>query len=803
MDDGVTIETFLGDVLHFMVTPNQGAITSAPGDADLDLPVIATGEDLDRFLLERFGVVLPNVCVCTHKGHKTPHQAFHDAYFARYPVTVWKASRGFGGKSFTLALLALTEAVTLKADVNVLGGSGQQSARILESQKRLWAYPNAPRAALKSEPGAIKTALRWENTIIALMASQKSVRGPHPQRLRMDEVDEMDVDILRSALGQPMNKGAVLSQVVLSSTHQYADGTMTWTLEQARIMGWPVYEWCFAAGTRVTTDTGERAIETIQAGDVVLTTNGWKKVGWQKRTGTRPTLALKLSNGRTIRCTADHKLRTETAWIKAENLHVGDCLLGLSPAVETTPGRTEQDGVVSALPAAVGMDTWPSAGQGDVFAMRRDNQAARQVLPRLLAKGISRSQPGIGRTVGAASRRWQLAVQNVACGASGAGTAERIGRSLGCAPAMRNVRTGSGVAGSRADDRRARRALARAARSSRPRCAPRRSRRTRRLSRADLVGAGSPSLVSIVAIEPDITQPVYDLHIPGPHNFVAEGIVVHNCLEETREPHGWLTSAEIDRKRATMTILDWQTEVELQEPTNEDPAIFPQIIDALFSKAHVLEAAPEEGARYAHGADWAKEAHFTSIVTLRKAKYPIPMVLVKMETTNREPWPTMIGRFNERVLLFKGPAAHDETGLGTVVADFLTVDAEGFQMVGNARKGLFSECIAGLEHFEIVIPDVPQQEIVRLRSVLKNLKRKNLYGSGHPPDEFVALAMAYHAASQAEGGSGQIGFPAGAAEKQVQHLSGLAPDAPRSSPGDRIWGQRRPGSVWGKGRTRE
>lgn len=504
---------FACDTIEFIVTSDQADIQAAPDDVDLGLPIIRTDEDLDAFLLTFFGVVLPSRCICEHRGHRTPHEAFHDAYFGRCPVAVWKASRGFGGKSFTLALLAMTEAITLKADVNVLGGSGEQSKRILDSQVKLWQFPNAPRGALNSEPGAMRSELRWGNKIVALLASQKSVRGPHPQRLRMDEVDEMDQDILRSALGQPMSKGPVLSQVVLSSTHQYADGTMTWALEQARIMGWPIYEW---------------------------------------------------------------------------------------------------------------------------------------------------------------------------------------------------------------------------------------------------------------------------------------------CLEETREANGgWVAETEIVRKRATMTILDWETEVELQEPTNEDPAIFPEIVGKLFDAQYHLEAAPEPGGKYAHGADWAKSVNLTSITSLRKAKYPIPMVLVAMETTGRQPWPSMVEKFNERVRLFKGPAAHDATGLGTVIDDYLTVDAEGFEMVGKARKALFSECIAGLEHFEVMIPDVPQREIVRLRTVLKNLKRKDLYGSGHPPDEFVSLALAYHAASQAEGGGGQMVHPPGHAE-QVSYLTKLAPDTPQVRPSDRIFGRRRPGGLWRK-----
>lgn len=230
------------DAWCFTIAPPNPTPEAVAAIEQRQIPTIATDEDLDAFLWDFFRVKLPNTRVCA--THSTPWAAFHDAYFARSPVSVWKASRGFGGKSFTLALLGLTEALTLRADVNILGGSGEQSRRILENMGKLWEAPTAPREFLIGDPSSHKQKLTWGNKIQALLASQASVRGPHPQRLRLDEVDEADKELVKSALGQPMNKGWVLSQVVLSSTHQYPDGTMTWAIQQAGEKGWPVFEWC-------------------------------------------------------------------------------------------------------------------------------------------------------------------------------------------------------------------------------------------------------------------------------------------------------------------------------------------------------------------------------------------------------------------------------------------------------------------------------------------------------------------------------------------------------------------------------
>ena len=174
-----------------------------------------------------------------------PAQAFCDALFARAPVALWIASRGFGGKTFLLALLAAANAILFETDVIILGGSGQQSLRVVECLHRLLAAGQVPRAWLASEPSLNKTTFAWGNTIQALKASQTAVRGAHPTRLLLDEIDEMELRILEAAQGQPMDRDGVRAQTVMSSTHQHPDGTVTAMRRRAAEMGWPVYEWCY------------------------------------------------------------------------------------------------------------------------------------------------------------------------------------------------------------------------------------------------------------------------------------------------------------------------------------------------------------------------------------------------------------------------------------------------------------------------------------------------------------------------------------------------------------------------------
>lgn len=189
------------------------------------------------------GLRLADRAVCP--GHAAPLAAFADAYFARHPVTVWKASRGLGGKTTLLALLGHLETVLLGAEVTILGGSGQQSQRVHEAQERFWTHPDAPVGKLVSDPTKYETRLTNGGRTVALLASTRSARGPHPQRLRLDECDEIALPIFDAALGQTMVARGIAAQTVMSSTHQYAQGTMTEILKRATDRGWPVYEWCY------------------------------------------------------------------------------------------------------------------------------------------------------------------------------------------------------------------------------------------------------------------------------------------------------------------------------------------------------------------------------------------------------------------------------------------------------------------------------------------------------------------------------------------------------------------------------
>jgi hypothetical protein len=207
--------------------------------------------DMELYQLVRavWGVTIP-MYTCGNPEHTAPFKAFADAYFNRgESITLWHGSRGLSGKSFMLSILGITKAFFRGSDVNLLGGSLAQSTNIHEHMRAALDYKNAPRYMIDKEAN---TQIKLTNLakIRPLTASQKTVRGPHPQTLLLDEIDEMDQEILDAALGQPMPQKNWLGEIiqpytVLCSTWQNPEGTFTEMKRRWEAKKRPTVQWCY------------------------------------------------------------------------------------------------------------------------------------------------------------------------------------------------------------------------------------------------------------------------------------------------------------------------------------------------------------------------------------------------------------------------------------------------------------------------------------------------------------------------------------------------------------------------------
>ena len=86
-------------------------------------------------------------------------------------------------------------------------------------------------------------------------------------------------------------------------------------------------ELCLVAGTLISTPSGEVTIENLKSGDYVTTRYGNKKVVRAWKTGTKSTLRITTSTGKTLQGTHKHPVMTQKGWQTLGQLKVQESIL--------------------------------------------------------------------------------------------------------------------------------------------------------------------------------------------------------------------------------------------------------------------------------------------------------------------------------------------------------------------------------------------------------------------------------------------------------------------------------------------
>lgn len=202
----------------------------------------STKEHLAVYCATVLGRRIPHPAYC--EDHQSPLDALWDAYADESEFSVWLAMRG-SGKTEDLAILSWLESVFKPyCHTTVLGGSLQQSQLCVAYHDQIWSLPHVPKHLLDGEPSGTGFRCKNGSWVRALAASPKSVRGPHPQRLRLDELDEMAQNIFDAALGQPKGNHGIPAQIVASSTLHHAHGMMATLIDNRHERGANLYRWC-------------------------------------------------------------------------------------------------------------------------------------------------------------------------------------------------------------------------------------------------------------------------------------------------------------------------------------------------------------------------------------------------------------------------------------------------------------------------------------------------------------------------------------------------------------------------------
>jgi hypothetical protein len=210
---------------------------------------------LERFLLyaiqmdgtdgTRSGVRIPKVGIC--EGHVSPFDYLSDSFLypGRWDKVCW-ANRG-GGKTFLGAISTWLDSIIMAGcETKILGGSLEQSAKMYAYTAEFWGDEDNyfRERYLAAEPTARRTQLKNNSSFHILTASSKSVRGPHVQRLKLDEIDEFDREIYEAACYIPLSKRGIRACTEIFSTMHRPYGLMSEIIDSYSEQGYKLYKWC-------------------------------------------------------------------------------------------------------------------------------------------------------------------------------------------------------------------------------------------------------------------------------------------------------------------------------------------------------------------------------------------------------------------------------------------------------------------------------------------------------------------------------------------------------------------------------
>jgi hypothetical protein len=201
--------------------------------------------DVVEFLAALGEVKVGTKVNCRREDHVSPFYALSEVLLEHTNYYVIWAGRS-GSKTFLYGGLDTWYKSCYKPryETKILGGSEGQSQLSHEALKVFWAI-----SGLESEflvRPMMVTRGEWKNgsQVSILTASQKSVRGPHPQCLKLDEVDEIEPEVFESSLSQPQAKFGHKSTLGMFSTNHNINGLMDEALKRAEERGHSIFRYC-------------------------------------------------------------------------------------------------------------------------------------------------------------------------------------------------------------------------------------------------------------------------------------------------------------------------------------------------------------------------------------------------------------------------------------------------------------------------------------------------------------------------------------------------------------------------------
>ncbi len=229
-------------------TKSKGDIETAAGVySALRRARPASRADLKNYVKVFLGIDIPDKKICPEHNSPMEHlwHSFAVDFAAERPVNadsiIW-ANRA-GGKTELAAVATLLDCVFKpNCQVRILGGSGEQAGRMYEYLAGFLRSGFEEFLAGPVRKG--KCSFINGSAVEVLTQSPMSVRGQHIQKLRCDEVELFDEDVLAAAKFTTRSTAGIIAAMEIISTMHRPYGLMQKIVSQATQLGTPVFKWC-------------------------------------------------------------------------------------------------------------------------------------------------------------------------------------------------------------------------------------------------------------------------------------------------------------------------------------------------------------------------------------------------------------------------------------------------------------------------------------------------------------------------------------------------------------------------------
>jgi len=205
-------------------------------------------EVLHFYIRAFLGYNIPRKKVCP--DHCAPFTFVADMFFEKVRNSIAFANRT-GGKTLNIALLNQCD-MTFKegCEIASAGSTKDQAAKMYQYFSRFHIRNQNLYNLYAREP--IKAYSEYKNlsTIEIVTGSLKGLNSKHPQKLRLDEVELMDWEVLQEGFSMPESTDDIMAQGCYSSTRKYESGTMQKLLDLAEAQSkiskgfFKIYNWC-------------------------------------------------------------------------------------------------------------------------------------------------------------------------------------------------------------------------------------------------------------------------------------------------------------------------------------------------------------------------------------------------------------------------------------------------------------------------------------------------------------------------------------------------------------------------------